>query len=312
MKPKTKETAEDYDFLKRIWKNISTRMPKLAMILGVLFALVAALDWVATGSENFGKILSLLGVRADPQQAQQLLILKGQYPLEPLSAYFEIEYKMDDPALSSFATRFQEAEVAYFNPMPREHPVSNDLKEFDALFIVWGVQHAGPQVLPGDNSGEVIAKKTLLSDSTMMILSEEPINRNIDNFPITTIRFLSMAPQEQGSIVTLPSFGKVEQAIEVYADFRKRVFIKRVRCKNLSRLGPNSTARSALDLIGRYFSWESSEVGLSQGALTKIAFGFPFSPTDAQDQQYITMPNQQVPLLLTAQQLGFAQLLSKQ
>ena len=147
----------------------------------------------------------------------------------------------------------------------------------------------------------------------MLIFSRDQEKEEPDHiYAPTTIRFACMAPQYQGNIVTLPSFGKVEQAIDLYADFRRRAFIKHVRCINLPRLGPNSTAKSTLDFIGRQFSWTSAEVGLATGTLTKIAFVFPFSPTaDDFEQPYIKITDGQTSTIFTARQLGFDQLLSE-
>jgi hypothetical protein len=255
-------------------------------------------------------------MRSDPQKELNLLILKGQYPLEPLSAYFDIEYKMSDPELSPYAARLQRGAVADLRKKREGRgPTSDDLQNEPFRFVISNFHQNGLNLEPGDVDGEGLVQQALLGDTTTLILADARETKDVVKAP-TTIRFLCMPASMQDDIVTLPAAGRVQQTVELYADFQQRVFVKHVRCKSLPRLGPNATAKSAFDLIGRRLSWDSTTYGGGDariiGNLTKVAFIFPFSYAgDDYEQKYVLIPKGQTSIILSAEQLGLKDLLGK-
>ena len=80
------------------------------------------------------------------------------------------------------------------------------------------------------------------------------------------------------AIVRLPSFGTPVQTIELKANYgNSRLFVKHVTVTNACRLGDDTLAKGAIDLIGRVMAWEIDSInGLGVGTLTNIALRFPY------------------------------------
>lgn len=304
------------DPLESLWARIKRRAPRLAAIMAIMLAVAGLVDWFISGTENVQKVAILFRIRPDPQKELNLLILKGQYPLEPLSAYFDVEYQMTDPELLSYTARLQKGAVADLREKRegRGH-TSDDLRDERFVFVVSNFHHNGLNLEPGDVEGEGLVQQALSGDETVLILADTHETKDVLKAP-TTIRFACMSASEQDAIVTLPAAGRVQQTIELYADFHRRVFVKHVQCKSLPRLGPNATAKSAIDLIGRRLSWDSTTNGEGNariiGNLTRIAFVFPFAyAADDHEQKYIQIPKGQTSIVLSAEQLGLKDLLGK-
>jgi hypothetical protein len=304
------QNRTEADLLERCWRWLKRRAPRSAGIAALVLASAAVLDWVSTGFENVEKVGVWLGIRSDPQKDLALLIAKGQYPLEPLSAYFDVEFQMSDPEIVSYARRLQVGLVAWLRQMRegRGH-TSDDLHDEDMLFVIRNIGRENPGLTPGAAAGEGLVKQALLDDGTMLIFSDARVTQNPEN-TATTIRFFCMPASMQDVFVTLPRVGDVEQKVELFADFKRRIFIKHVQCNNLPRLGPNSTARSAFDLVGRRLSldsttWSGDPRRYIVGNISKIAIVFPFnSHADDYEQRYIHIEPGEHNIVLDEERLG--------
>ncbi len=85
-----------------------------------------------------------------------------------------------------------------------------------------------------------------------------------------------MPPNEAAIIVTMRKQGELQQKVELLADFKKRVFVKRVWCQNLVRLGDDNTSFSSVDLVGRTLSWDAGTVTPLKWSLTSLFMRFSY------------------------------------
>ena len=308
------DDGHDIDPLQRVWSWLQRRAPHLAVIVAFVLASGTVLDWVFTGADNISKLMGILGIQSDHPDDLKKVVLKGQYPLEPLSAYFDVEFSMNDPMLGQYAQRVQAGIVTWLKKArDGRGPTADDLHDEKVLFSISVLTKSNPELLPEDNEG--LVQQALFEDMTTLIFSEVNETKETEAAS-STIRFMSMPPPMQDQIKTLPSAGKVSQSLELFADFQRHVFIKHVRCIDMPRLPFNSTALSALDLVGRRLTWESVTYSGDPntkivGVLTKIAVIFPFDQQDDDsDQKYISM-NGNNSVLLTSTNLGLSQIVGK-
>jgi hypothetical protein len=203
------------------------------------------------------------------------LIARQSFPLQPLELLFSIEYPMDQSDLKSYSTKLQTAIVTYLRAAREGRgKTSDDLADENILFVVTN-QH---DWMPVEADGSATR---LLEDYTDFDFMQPQSQSDV------TVTFFS-APASLGeAIVTMPQHGDVEQKVELQADFKRRVFIKRVVCRNPIRTGTDALAFSTIDLIGRQMTWKSGvETSLNWKL---VSFGMRFSYDYGFAQNYQTL-----------------------
>ncbi|TIS45804.1 hypothetical protein [Mesorhizobium sp.] len=192
------------------------------------------------------------------------LIARQSYPLEPLELFFSVEYPMDQPELKAYSERLQKDIVQYLrNSRGDNKSTSDDLANEDMDFIISNA----PEWMPTQAEQEAQA---LVEDNTAFVFL------NTDQTNTSKLRFLSTSAGIQGVIVTMPKRGDIKQHIELQADYKRRVFIKVVRCENPVRTGEDITSFSALDLVGRTVSWKDGVVTNLKWTLASLALRFSY------------------------------------
>jgi hypothetical protein len=295
----------DPDVFERWRSRLAQRAPHVAVVIAIAIALMGALDWTITGADNLKRVAVWLGLAKDSKDDARMEVLRSQYPLEPLSFDFQFQYPMDTPALASYSARLQAGLVAYLRKMRQDRkPTSDDLHDEDITFVINNFSN-DPELrslMPSSNEGA--ANIVLLQDDTVFHIFGKNDKGDIAKLP-ATITFFCTDPDLAAHIEKLPSHGDVSQVITLNADFKLRMFVKEVRCKNLVRLKPNQTANSALDLVDRELSWDPTvRTGdtVTAGTLLTIAIIFPFQSQDSPHN--ITVEKNQTQLSLTPQDLG--------
>lgn len=192
--------------------------------------------------------------------------IRQYYPLEPIAIVFELEYSMDDPALSSYVKSLKE-KIYHYLVAAREGrgKTSRDLDDEKGVFNLFAEKDWLPT--------ERIARFNLLSDSTTFSFQREDTGSDI--------RFISAKEGEEKVLVSLPQKGNPKQKISLYADFRERVFVKEVSSQNPLRIGTDISSISSLDLIGRKLKWSPGKSILPAEAnvpwrLKRVGFIFPY------------------------------------
>ncbi|TPI60958.1 hypothetical protein FJ420_31055 [Mesorhizobium sp. B3-1-3] len=194
------------------------------------------------------------------------LIARQSYPLEPLELFFSVEYPMDQPVLKAYSERLQEDIVQYLrNSRSVSKSTSDDLANEDIDFVISNA----PEWLPTQAEQEQKAQ-ALVEDNTAFVFL------NPDQTNTLELKFLSTSAGIQDVIVTMPKRGDIKQHIELQADYKRRVFIKAVRCENPVRTGSDITSFSALDLVGRTVSWQDGVVTNLKWTLASLALRFSY------------------------------------
>jgi hypothetical protein len=122
---------------------------------------------------------------------------------------------------------------------------------------------------PGTSASDGQAQLILEQDSTAFVFA------NGTNKSAPTIEFLSCYPQEESVIEKFPIGAKDITNNYVLAQYKRGVFVKRLLVKNAVRLGNDTFARGAVDLVDRVMTWRSDSTAPS-GQLTEFALRFPF------------------------------------
>ena len=192
--------------------------------------------------------------------------VRQYYPLQPISILFELEYPMDQPALSGYAKEVQ-SQIVSFLKKQRNGRVEtrDDLSNEKVNFNITNMEEWMPK--------SRVPTFNLLSDNTVFDFSTPKSD--------SSIKLLSAKEGEQNIFVSLPTKGNPSQEIGLYADFQKRIFVKEVKSVNPLRMGKDISSISALDVIGRELSWSQSttilpEEANAQWSLRKIGFAFSY------------------------------------
>jgi hypothetical protein len=201
-------------------------------------------------------------------QSQEVLmgVERNVYPLQPLSMWFELEYSMKDPALSSYAVRLQKAIADNFRSHGKAALLNNDGVPTENGWKL-NMDSFPKDFGPGTNAGDGNAAKILEQDDTGFLF--------VNPKPGPTIEFLSCDPNVADAIEKFPSEQKISQTITGWPSYKRRVFVKHVVVKNAVRLGDDTFARGAVDLVGRIMTWRSHS-DVPSGQLTKFSLRFPF------------------------------------
>ncbi|RKT14291.1 caspase domain-containing protein [Paraburkholderia sp. RAU2J] len=171
------------------------------------------------------------------------LVTREKYPLQPNEFFYNVEYSMDQQELTAYSTRIQKEIVAYLRIARQgRRKTSDNLEDEDVLFNL--TEKWKPQA---DAKSERYAAD-LLTEDTMFTFNGSDGRK---------LQLSCMSPELSKVIVTMKKIGEVKQNIELVADFKKRVFIKRVWCQDLIRTGNDATAFSSADLIGRTMTWSA-------------------------------------------------------
>lgn len=226
----------------------------------------------------------------------QRQVVRAYYPLEPLTVFYVLEYPMDQPAVAKYADRVRADIVRYLREVRENRKyTSDDLHDEDLEFVLTSSRDKWK---PGDADGEERAKYELLDDHTSFEFSQK------DDKEAKELIFSSVPASYQEAIVTMPRKGSIKQKIELRADFKRRVFIKDVRCDNPVRTGNDTLAMSALDLVGRTLAWKSPVDPHPIWQLKAFALKFPNDYDDSQSRRYITIAQGVGSLTITASDVG--------
>lgn len=166
------------------------------------------------------------------------LVAREKYALEPSEVFYQIDYPMDQPDLKDYVARAQKAIVAWLREQRKGRgETSDDLANEDASF-------------------NLLAYKPSRSINTEGLATHLLLDYTAFHFRGTDGREVVLACMDNADgIVTMPQQEKVEQKIELWANFKARVITKYVWCKNLVRTGDDNTAFSTVDLVGRTLTW---------------------------------------------------------
>lgn len=232
-------------------------------------------------------------------RSRQILVSveRNLYPLEPLSMSFDIEFRMSDPLIATYATRVQPLIVS--DPRTKRlggGTISDDLHEVKFLLRI----NSYPEAFqPGTEPNDGTAAASLLKDTTEFTFT------SVVHPAEPPIQFLSCDPVMASAVVTRPVFGTISQKVDLLADYQRRVFIKRVVTKNLVRMDANTLAKGAIDLIGHNMSW-GDNAGNPKGQLSRFALGFSFDydVESLPPQRFISVPTNANDIGITTQIIG--------
>lgn len=192
--------------------------------------------------------------------------VRQYYPLEPVNFVFVLNYPMDQPYLSEFAEELRGKIHAYLVER-RQGRTETDpsLKDEDVIFRLSSME----DWLPMDRK----AYFNLLEDSTAFSFVGGPKEKDL--------RFLSAPEGYEKIIVARPTDEVPSQDITLFADFKRRVFLREVVSKNPLRMGDDLVSVSALDLVFSEMTWDAGSSIMPDDAnsnwrLSRFGFIFPF------------------------------------
>jgi hypothetical protein len=85
-----------------------------------------------------------------------------------------------------------------------------------------------------------------------------------------------VSTDKDAATMIVPSFGVPDQKIELDADYAHRVFVRHVTMKNMVRIGSETLAKGAVDLVDREMAWSDLVERVIGGRLARFALRFPF------------------------------------
>lgn len=219
--------------------------------------------------------------------------LRGYYRLEPLTIEFTLEYPFAHKEFAAYAKRLR--------------PQLNRYRNKDVLI---NIKHPDlKDLLPGRGQDEEYAERQLLSDQTAFkfVDTKQAVDSDSRSFVRKhergrgVIQFNSIPQSLADAIVKLPSSGKIEQEIELWADPNGEKFIKKVRCKNPVRTGDDVYAFSVIDLLGRIMRYEADD----DARLADFRFKFSFDyDSYSHLNSTITFPEGVREMVITPQHVG--------
>lgn len=230
---------------------------------------------------------------------------KAKYPMEPLELSFGIEYPMDQSKLAKYAERLRGDIVSYLRRVREGRgATSESLADEAELFVISN----NPQWQPRRTASENAATE-LLEDNTEFHFREH------GDLGGKEVSLLSTSKDIADGIITMTRHGEISQQIELSADFARRMFAKRVLCRNPARIGSDVAALSSWDLVGRKLTWDQGVSSDLTWAL--VSFGIRFSYDNGFGQnggrlpsgREITIGGQEV-VEVTADHVGLASVLS--
>jgi hypothetical protein len=186
-----------------------------------------------------------------------------------MSMSFELEYSMKDPALASYAARLQKAIADDFRSNGRAAMLGADGLPTENGWKL-NIDAFPKDFKPGTSTSDGMAQLILERDSTAFIFS------NAANKSGPAVQFVSFDPKEADLIEKFPSEQKISQTITWWPSYKRGVFVKHVVVKNAVRLGDDTFARGAVDLVDRVMTWHSDDADAPSGQLTEFALRFPF------------------------------------
>lgn len=177
------------------------------------------------------------------QAVLQAQVVRAYYPLEPLTIFYTQEYPMYQNALANYVKRMRADIVSYLRKVREGRKnTSDDLRDEDVLFVLTNVEDWKPREIPDEEQ----AVHALLGDGVRFTFTQETDKH--------TVVFESVLPTYQSALVNLTKL-PLKQTVELAADFQRQVIIKTVRCDNPLRMGNDTLATSAMDLVGRELTW---------------------------------------------------------
>jgi hypothetical protein len=183
--------------------------------------------------------------------AMSQMIAREKYPLSPNEVYYDVEYPMQQEALKIYTDRIRKGFVDDLRAKRDGRGKTSDSLEDEPFeFILtrdgWD-QNAS--FLPDRRNGK---------DGFAFVLFEDDTSFNFKDKAGHILTLMCSTPEFAKALVTMPQKEEIVQEIVVFADFKRRVFVKRVWCKNLVRMGDDNLAFSSTDLIGRRLTTDSS------------------------------------------------------
>jgi hypothetical protein len=175
---------------------------------------------------------------------------------------------MDDPALQKYAARVQSLIVKDLRDKRQGRgTTSDDLHEETEL--EFNISNYPAEYHPGSDPNDGAAKDMLFDDDTEFKFT------SVDQHDEPPIIFASTDPGLASAIAKYPSVGPISQAIELLAYYPNRTFTKHVVVQNLVRMGDNTLAKGASDLVDHMMTWQGL-VQIPLGRLAKLGLRLPF------------------------------------
>jgi hypothetical protein len=237
------------------------------------------------------------------------LVAREKYPIYPNEVFYEIIYPMDQPELKGYVERVQKAIVAYLKDQREGRGyTSDDLSSEDSIFQLRSFEDALNRHYsfePDSSNNEDGLASHILWDSTYFTFKKSDGQKVV---------LSCMSPGESSAIVKMTQQDEVQQKIFLWADFKSRLITKYVWCKNLVRMGDDSTSFSAVDLIGRTLTWTADTPIRPFNWVLKsmqIRFNYDYGfgqrssyPSERAKQGRLIEPNGQTSIVITKEQVG--------
>lgn len=226
--------------------------------------------------------------------------LKQAYPLEPVKLVYSISIPMDQEIFEDYLARIQPLLYEYWlqHPWPRNKgvTVSKDLSNVPAVNLNFREEWL-PTEISNDTDfsqyGEREAAFILLQDAIAFEFRNSKSEDDTDDI------VLGSAYDELASVLlTLPRDHASNQKVRLGADFKTRQFNLYVETEYAIRIGGNTSAVSALDLVCREMSWERIESSGHDWFLTRFALVFPNDYDDAQKYRYVEIPTGETSIII--------------
>lgn len=271
---------------------------------GKALVISAVIGLLIAGGSQVAQVIDALdsaeNVRIRQEEASNRLekvsiqIMRGYYPLEPIYFIYELEYSMDLPILSEYSERVRKSIVQYLrNAREGRGKTREDLSNENVLFILSNNEDWMPKSNEKDVAGILKVPNTSFTFTNSTKKNEK-------------ITFSCVPPSYQDLIVTLPSKGDIVKHIELRADYKRRVFIKRVKYHSPVRTGTDTLANSSIDLNGRILSWAPFGTPHPPFRLSKIVILFPYDYKDEPISRYIIIPESADEIIIEPEHLGLA------
>jgi hypothetical protein len=264
----------------------------LSAVIGVLIAGGSQVAQVIDALESAESIRIRQEESSDRLEKVSVQIMRGYYPLEPIYFIYELEYSMDLAVLSEYSDRVRKSIVQYLrNAREGRKETRDDLSDENVLFVLSNNEDWMPKSNEKDASGTLKVPNTSFSFAKSSNKKEK-------------ITFSCVPPSYKDLIVTLPSKGDIVKNIELYADYTRRVFIKRVKYHSPIRTGNDTLANSSIDLNNRILTWAPFGTPHPPFRLAKIALLFPYDYKNDRNARYITIPESVNKILIKPAHLG--------
>jgi hypothetical protein len=194
---------------------------------------------------------------------------------------------MDQPALHEYAERLRAAIVRRLNLEPNDTLASYPAYAFGVTGFDGGMPDGqAARILLDDDTGFTFRAGPLRDHREIVFGAEEPLP----------------------GITTMKRHGDYSLHCDTEADFRRRVFIKSVRCTNPTRAGTDITAYSALDLVDRKLTWSFwrplDETLTAFGMRFSYDIGFGQDVENLRPERHITIAKGRLSATITSSHAG--------